>query len=105
MTEYDKRLFPCDVSVIDWRNYLYDCCHGIRKYIHKDQTDWTTAFRRVSILRNIHLTIKFLFMVISTYVFYLFGMKLLERPLPENPLKHLKILSIFKNDISLESGL
>lgn len=76
MTEFDRKLFPCDVRIINWNTYFYNLCHGIRKFIAKDQGDLATAFRRTELLHAIHIITKFSFMGLVIYVIYAFGINI-----------------------------
>lgn len=71
MTDYDKCLFPNDISSMNWRQYIYEYALGARLYMKNEPFETIkSAKKRHEVLKKIHYS--------SVILFFIFGILILR---------------------------
>lgn len=71
MSSEDQAIFPCDIKLVDWKDFHFVTCLGLQLYIIKEDLanveNARTKFFRIRIL---HYTIVLLFYTFLIYLGY-----------------------------------
>lgn len=69
MTDYDKILFPNDISSMNWRQYIYEYALGARLYMQNEPFETIQpAKHRNVVLKKIHYSTVAMFLVCGVFI-------------------------------------